>query len=771
MHTSPFLALGLLAALAVLRLPAPPDLSLLDDQSSTSTVASEVVIVHTDGARFAGTLVAPAGPGPHPAALLVSPGGEHPRDELRHGTEHWKVLARELASRGIATLRVDNRGIGGSATGRDPEWSNAWTFEDQATDLAGHLAWLSARVEIDRNRVGLVAHGDGTFPAMIAAGADRGIAFAILLSASGLSGAHIIAGQLDDDGTRDPDQLEALRTKFVGALEGLAEHGGTPEVVERVARALKSLGFEAATADAAAASFVAEHDTPWHRSWIGVDPCALIGAVRVPCLVLLGEEDERLDVAASSDALGEALLAASAYEARVEHVPGADHFLEDAERLGRLVNEVVARIAGWIADTTGTCEESLLPRGRAGAAPELLITGVSVVDVLAGELLEERDVLLRDGRIVRIAPAASTPRQAGTADGVRIVEGAGRFLMPGMWDMHVHTTFWGADALALFVARGVTGVRDMGGDAEAIDGWREAIAAGELLGPTIFRAGPFLDGPKPNFQWRRMVEDAAAAEAAVVELEKHGADFIKVHSRLPRAALVAAVARAHELGLPVVGHVPVGMLPIEVAELGFASLEHVDTLLSGLARAEGSPASNWDQAYLWWQGPDGERAMKRLAELGTRVTPTLVVHDRLRARMNPRFGVLEEWLSVLTRRLHESGVALVTGTDVGRRVTGIEPGTMLPRELELLVSAGLSPAEALWAATLEPARLLGLADSGLVAEGMRADLILLERNPLTNVGATRDIVGVLLAGHFYTADDLASIVEQAQRAPYGVQGR
>ena len=193
--------------------------------------------------------------------------------------------------------------------------------------------------------------------------------------------------------------------------------------------------------------------------------------------------------------------------------------------------------------------------------------------------------------------------------------------MPGLWDVHGHLTFWGGDALALLATAGVTSVRDMGGDLDQLLTWRAATAEGRLFGPRVFTAGWFLDGPKPNFQWRRFATTAQEGEDAVLELAGRGVDLIKVHSRLPREALIAALETAGELGLPVAGHVPIGLTPQEVSELGFASIEHVNSLLSGLARAEGSPASNWNEAYPWWCSEPGARAMQAMAERGTRVTP------------------------------------------------------------------------------------------------------------------------------------------------------
>ena len=717
----------------------------------------ELQLEHEDGQVFAGTLTLPGEGGPHPAALLVSPAGPHGRDELRSGGRQWAALAGELAAVGIGSLRVDNRGVGGSVSSERPGWDWNWTSEDLAADLRGHRRWLAGRPEVDPNRVGLIAHGDGTLPAARVAAGDRGLAFAVLLSAAGSSGAHRLARmQLAELPDGPPGRAER-EAELIAVLEAFAAGGGTAGKAARLAGVLEELGMPPEEARESAAGFARTFDTPFHREWLGTDPAPIVAGIELPVLVLNGAGDGRTDAAGAARLLAEGLRGAGAFNARVDVLPDLGHFLADEGR-DELDPRAVRAVVDWIADATGLCREEELPRGRGGAPPELWIRSVTVVDVRAGEPRGPLDVRLGGGRILELAGAGTAPARAPG------IAGSGCYLVPGLWDAHGHLTFWGGDALARLAAAGVTTVRDMGGDLEAIDRWRAATAAGELFGPRILRAGPFLDGPKPNFQWRVFAETPEEAERAVRELAARGVDFVKVHSFLSPPALEAAVRTARELGLPVAGHAPRGTSPTEVGELGFASLEHASTLLSGLALAEPSPAPSWTEAYRWWCSAEGARAMGRLAERGTCVTPTLVAVEDLLPRLPAGFAAVELWLRDLTRRLHEAGVTILAGTDFARRSNGIEAGAALLRELEILTEVGLTPAEALRAATLAPARALGRPDLGVIEAGAVADLVLVRADPLADVRALRQVEGVCLGGRWYDAEELERIREQARRA-------
>ena len=200
---------------------------------------------------------------------------------------------------------------------------------------------------------------------------------------------------------------------------------------------------------------------------------------------------------------------------------------------------------------------SALGQGVAGADSTLVLANIAVVDVRTGSTRPGMIVTIKGGRIATIAPASRGPDAVG-----RRINGSGKFLIPGLWDMHVHLAFgdWfpGARdiALPLFVANGVTGVRDMGSDLAPVFEWRKSIGAGTLIGPRIVTSGPMLDGPKPRFPSSVAIATPADGRRAVRDLQKQGADFIKLQSLIPREAVFAIADEAKKRRISVAGHVP-----------------------------------------------------------------------------------------------------------------------------------------------------------------------------------------------------------------------
>ena len=205
-------------------------------------------------------------------------------------------------------------------------------------------------------------------------------------------------------------------------------------------------------------------------------------------------------------------------------------------------------------------------------APTLAIQHVNIVDVRAGRVLEDRTVVIENGRITQVNPA----RHAKTPAGATIIDGRSRYLIPGLWDMHVHAAWPGiAQVFApLFVANGVTGVREMYGSMYAIKIWKGKYYAGEAW-PRMIGAGHILDGPKPFWPGSMVASNAAEGRAAVDSLHAKGADFIKVYNGLPREAYIAAIEQAKKIGTYVAGHVPDAVSVIEASDLGQRTIEHL----------------------------------------------------------------------------------------------------------------------------------------------------------------------------------------------------
>src|SRR5579859_7487065 len=208
-------------------------------------------------------------------------------------------------------------------------------------------------------------------------------------------------------------------------------------------------------------------------------------------------------------------------------------------------------------------------------AKTLAITHVTVIDVTGAAPQPDMTVIVRGGRIAEIKNSSrKTPKDA------QIVDGHGKFLIPGLWDMHVHTNFgdWlpgGKEIiLPLFVANGITGVRDMGGDLRLVKEWRDQIEAGTTLGPRMVISGPMIDGAPPHFPASVPVSTAADARKAVDDLKQGGADFIKVQSYIPRDAYFAVAEEAKKQGMTFVGHVPDAIRASEASNDGQKSIEH-----------------------------------------------------------------------------------------------------------------------------------------------------------------------------------------------------
>ena len=416
--------------------------------------------------------------------------------------------------------------------------------------------------------------------------------------------------------------------------------------------------------------------------------------------------------------------------------------------------------------------------------PTLVITNVTVVDVDSGRLVPDRTVIVRGTRIAAVGEASLTPLPANAV----VVDGSGRFLIPGLWDFHVHALFDPEAArtfLPRFVAAGVTGVRDMGGSLGVLRAVRWAMLAGTMVGPRLVAAGAVLDGPEPvDPSVSFAVGDSADASAALDSLVRAGADFVKVYTLLPREAYFVVLREAHRRGLQVVGHVPIGVSVREAVDSGQRTIEHLRDEVGQLcmSAADQSCSSLLDtlRARGTWLVPTLVvlRVKAILDDTSLVLDPRLQTMPDLvrsgwdgvreRARERPAgywperrarfFGDLE-----LTGAAWRAGVPLLAGTDAGALYT--YPGSSLHDELVQLVRAGLTPAAALRAATLGPAEFLGATDSlGTVAAGKVADLVLLDADPLADIGNTRRITAVVLNGRLLARPALDSLAASGASA-------
>lgn len=436
--------------------------------------------------------------------------------------------------------------------------------------------------------------------------------------------------------------------------------------------------------------------------------------------------------------------------------------------------------------------------GLAHSSPEIVaITNVNVVDTTGKQVARRATVVIRGDRIRAIGEAAQTK----IPPGAQIVDGDKKYLVPGLWDMHMHLSFVGELAFPLFIANGVTGVCDMGGDLDQIDRWREEIKTGKRLGPNIVRAGPVVDGPRTEEgQFRLSVTNPAEGREAVVSLKKRGVDFIKVYHFLSRDSYFAVADEAKKLGLPFAGHIPNGVSPREASDAGQRSLEHTSVLLQALIAVAEKKDRTQKQltadAFDELTGEKGAELFQAMVRSGTWHTPTLVVSRSflLRSEMAAKPDDRRKYIAKVTREhweknnpipqnvpaevvaerkqalekfsgvvgsMRRAGVQILAGTDPPTR--DVFPGFSLHDELGLLVKAGLTPLEALQAATLQAAKCLGLSDShGTVEIGKTADLVVLDADPLADISNTQRIVGVVRGGKYFPKATLQEMLVKTE---------
>ncbi len=441
-------------------------------------------------------------------------------------------------------------------------------------------------------------------------------------------------------------------------------------------------------------------------------------------------------------------------------------------------------------------------------AADLLIRNVTVVDVVTGAELPRRSILIRDTKIASIGTASESPGKA------QVIEGAGKYAIPGLWDMHVH--LWYKEHLfPLYLANGVTGVRDMGSNLTQLNQWRKEIASGQLLGPHIETCGPAVDGFPSNDPKLPVVvvRDPAEARRTYDRLDNMNVDFIEVLATLPRDAYFALVERARKYYSPVAGYLPGSVSMIEAIDARQKSIEHMSGILIacsdderalGKLHAQAVERKDWaeaadieSRAMASFNGRKAGELFERMARFETRQVPTLAMLRRAayldteklmadsnlqyiplsvrRAWTDPRaarkklpqdsldfMNVEYEKLSSLIAPMRKAGVMLMAGTDSGADFA--IPGEELHRELELLVQAGLSPLEALRSATVEPAKYLGTHDLGGITPGKVADIVLLDANPLKDIRNTRKIAAVIVKGDYLSRAKLNSMLASLRSA-------
>jgi imidazolonepropionase-like amidohydrolase len=450
-----------------------------------------------------------------------------------------------------------------------------------------------------------------------------------------------------------------------------------------------------------------------------------------------------------------------------------------------------------------------------------VIEHVTVIDATGQAAHPDRTVIIDRHRIVAVLPG----KKAHIPKNAEVIDGVGEFLIPGLWDMHVHGA---SDARApwshlLFIANGVVGVRDMSGPPDA-HAWRAAQASNPDPSPTIYLGSPIVDGPNPVWPDSMVVSDEAQGREAVDQQQQRGADFLKVYSRLPRDVYFAIADEANKRGFPFEGHVPELVTAAEASNAGQKSIEHLTRVADGCSKEQTAIDSELQRAEALFRAPDATMAQKMdsgktIIRLNMRVvssfdeataqslfalfvknetwqTPTLSLPraqiDEPAPENDPRLKYLSKEVRAkwdagyyrnfppepraamaklakaqfdesmnLVGLMYREGVPILAGTDTMN--PQCFPGFGIHDELALLVDAGLSPLAALQAATRNAAQFMGQLDRrGTIEAGKIADLILLDADPLADIHNTRSIRAVIMNGKLYPRAALDAMLLKAQ---------
>lgn len=440
---------------------------------------------------------------------------------------------------------------------------------------------------------------------------------------------------------------------------------------------------------------------------------------------------------------------------------------------------------------------------------QVRITNANVIDVRDGEIMNAMDILISDGRIVGLEKSPTI-----YSDDVELIDGTGKYVIPGLWDLHVHLRGGknliqsNASMLPLYLAHGITTVRDAGGDlTPSIMDWRKAVLQGEIDGPFIFTSGPKLDGIDPT--WEGSIELSSVEEvgSALDSLESIGVDYVKTYdSSIPGDVYLEVIRQSERRGLKVTGHMPMTVKIDEAIEAGLDGIDHLYYVMKGTSTREEEIVEAVKKGELGFWGAvrelmesyDKSKASDfyaTLAENNVAVVPTLHIDDvlsylhekdhsddeflkyipddleetyqrRLRSaqRRDESAIQFEEEMNRFFRKmvkdLQEAGVLIMAGSDSGAYNSFVYPGLSLHEELLAYQNAGLTPLEALQSSSLNGAKFMDANTVFWRAES-EADLILLNENPLEDIRNTRSIYGVMQDGRYYSREDLDQMLEKA----------
>jgi imidazolonepropionase-like amidohydrolase len=461
------------------------------------------------------------------------------------------------------------------------------------------------------------------------------------------------------------------------------------------------------------------------------------------------------------------LVAAISTDAEFDHFEAIREGYETA--LGDFVGRAGADGMAALADISKSISGS--------HAETLAIVGGTLLDGTGAAPVADATVVIRKGRIVATGPRSKVkiPKHAS------VVDAKGKFILPGLWDMHAHfeQVEWGP----IYLAAGVTAVRDCGNELEFITAVRDAIAQGRGLGPRLLLAG-VVDGTSPLALGVERVDTLEQARSWVDRYHDTGFQQMKIYSSVKLEELKAVADEAHRLGMSVTGHVPEGLTAFQTIEAGQDQINHISYIADILHAPLPEKATRADRRNaiinIDLNSPESQKALAFLKDHHTVVDPTIALYELFTgttakppASFEPGINKIPAELAgqltdvdppnensevrekifqkevAIIGALHRAGVPIVAGTDQS------VPGHSLHRELELYVQAGFTPLEAIQAATTVPARVMGLdKDLGTIETGKRADLILINGDPLQDIHNTRNVEYVITNGTMYHTAEL-----------------
>jgi imidazolonepropionase-like amidohydrolase len=419
-----------------------------------------------------------------------------------------------------------------------------------------------------------------------------------------------------------------------------------------------------------------------------------------------------------------------------------------------------------------------ISKGISGSRAETLaLVGGTLVDGTGRAALSDATVVIKNGRIVAVGSRAQVEVPANA----KVVDERGKTILPGLWDMHAHfeQVEWGP----IYLAAGVTTVRDVGNELEFITAVRDAVANGRGLGPRLLLAG-VVDGSGPLALGVQRVDTPEQARQWVDRYHNARFQQIKIYSSVKLEEVKAVADEAHGLGMTVTGHVPEGLNAYQVIEAGQDQINHIGYIADIMRKPLAADAKRLERmkaaADIDLNSPEAQKAISFLKEHHTVIDPTVALSEfytattaKPTASFEPgvakiapelaeqltdagppseltdvREQVFQKNLAIIGA-LHRAGVTIVAGTDQ------TVPGYSLHREIELYAQAGFTPMEAIQAATIVPARVMGIdREVGTIERGKRADLIILNGNPLDDVRNTRNVEYVITNGVMYNCAEL-----------------